>query len=867
MVDSAIGNLEGIERIRFPEIDPSSASTSIWGEETAEQPAARGVVEDKIFVAVSKEVRESKSTLIWALQNSQGNKICIIHVHKPSQTIPILGGKFPVSSVGKQEVEAYREIEKQTMFKVLDEYVRICRQAGVQAEKLYIEMDSIEKGIVELISLQMIGKLVMGAAADSRYSRKTREPRSTKALFVRREAPAFCHIWFICKGHLICTRLGTKQSSPNDESVQSNSSKLRSMSRAEDNQTDIEFHLVCKTRSLNLGGNCDDASGWSSPRSRLDAEESSDECDQLSRDSISQSYGRSRYRKAVSSSSFSPFAGIAERIPDIGLLDLPQSDEKHCASSPPSVLERTINNDIYYQLEQAIADAEDSRREAFEESMRRRKAERDTIEAIRKAKAAEIVYSDELRLTKQIKGDLAKGKEELESIKNQSDKIFEELQNALDQRSFLENEIEKSNLMVKELEEKIVSAVELLQNYKKEREELQIERCKALCEAEELRKQLELQSLNTHFPKFFSEFSFLEIEEATNNFDRSMKIGEGGYGSIYKGLLRHIEVAVKILHPDSSQGPQEFQQEVDILSKLRHPNLVILLGACPEIWALIYEYLPNGSLEDRLNCKDNTPPLSWQTRIRIAAELCSVLIFLHLSEPHSIVHGDLKPANVLLDAHFVCKLTDFGISHVISNNEMSAGNATRFHSSNHLPMGTSAYMDPEILSNGEITPQSDVFSFGIILLRLLTGKPALGITKEVQYALDKDSLNAILDPSAGDWPFVQAKQLACLALRCCETNKRNRPELVSEVWRVIEPMRASCGSLSSIRFGAEQHGPVPSYFICPIFQEIMEDPHIAADGFTYEAEALRGMATTMALVLASGRTTLLWHISFMMNHS
>jgi len=145
---------------------------------------------------------------------------------------------------------------------------------------------------------------------------------------------------------------------------------------------------------------------------------------------------------------------------------------------------------------------------------------------------------------------------------------------------------------------------------------------------------------------------------------------------------------------------------------------------------------------------------------------------------------------------------------------MSVEQTTRFFTTE--PKGTFSYMDPEFLATGELTTKSDVYSFGVILLRLLTGKPALGIAKEVQYAMDNGNLNSILDPSAGDWPFVQAKQLAETALRCCEMNRRNRPDLGSEVWRVLKPMKASCRSLSTVRrFGDDQ---APFYFICPIFQ-------------------------------------------------
>lgn len=250
------------------------------------------------------------------------------------------------------------------------------------------------------------------------------------------------------------------------------------------------------------------------------------------------------------------------------------------------------------------------------------------------------------------------------------------------------------------------------------------------------------------------------------------------------------------------------------MSKLRHPNLVTLIGACPEAWILVYEYLPNGSLEDRLNCKDNTPPLSWQTRIRIASELCSVLIFLHSCNPHSIVHGDLKPANILLDANYVSKLSDFGMCRVLKD-DFTINNTTRCCRTD--PKGTFAYMDPDFFATGELTPKSDVYSFGIILLRLLTGRSAVRITNEVQSALDRGNLKELLDPMAGDWPFVQAKQLAHLAMSCCAMNRRNRPDFASEVWRVLEPMRVSCGA-SSFRVGSEERCQIPPYFICPIFQ-------------------------------------------------
>ena len=256
--------------------------------------------------------------------------------------------------------------------------------------------------------------------------------------------------------------------------------------------------------------------------------------------------------------------------------------------------------------------------------------------------------------------------------------------------------------------------------------------------------------------------------------------------------------------------------QVETLNKLRHPNLVTLIGYCQEVQALIYEYLPNGSLEDRLSCKDNTPPLSWQIRICIATELCSALIFLHSSKPFSVLHGDLTPAKVLLDANFVSKL-NFGrcrlLSHDLSSNNITLRWKTKLKDTSF------AYLDPQFHSTGELTLESDVYSFGITLLQLLTGRPPWGIANDVKHALDAGKLEDLLDPLAGDWPFEQAKQLAHLALSCSEMYGENRLDLALDVWPVLKPMREDlCGDSSSLQLSTKEHFEPPSYFLCPISQ-------------------------------------------------
>jgi serine/threonine protein kinase len=257
--------------------------------------------------------------------------------------------------------------------------------------------------------------------------------------------------------------------------------------------------------------------------------------------------------------------------------------------------------------------------------------------------------------------------------------------------------------------------------------------------------------------------------------------------------------------------------QVEILSRVRHPNLVTLIGACKEDQALVYEYMPNGSLDDRLACKDNSKPLSWQLRTRIISDVCSALIFLHSNKPHSIVHSDLKASNIILDGNNVAKLSGFGVCRMFTD---AFRNTTTLYRHTH-PKGSFAYIDPEYVMTGDLTPQSDVYSFGVVLLRLLTGRPGFGLLKDVQQAVEKGCLEAILDSSAGDWPAMQAKQLARIGLRCCEIRRKNRPDLQTEVWTVLEPMLKSASvKLCSLSFKSvsEDLGGVPSYFICPILQ-------------------------------------------------
>ncbi|XP_056864664.1 U-box domain-containing protein 35 [Raphanus sativus] len=283
----------------------------------------------------------------------------------------------------------------------------------------------------------------------------------------------------------------------------------------------------------------------------------------------------------------------------------------------------------------------------------------------------------------------------------------------------------------------------------------------------------------------YRRYSIKDVESATDGFSDALKIGEGGYGPVYKAVLENTSVAIKILKSDISQGLKQFQQEIEVLSCMRHPNMVILLGACPEYGCLVYEYMENGTLEDRLFCKDNTLPLTWRERFRISAEIATGLLFLHQAKPEPLVHRDLKPANILLDRHLNSKISDVGLARLVP--PAVTDSFTNYHMT--AAAGTFCYIDPEYQQTGMLGVKSDLYSFGVVLLQILTAMPAMGLSHRVEKALERKRLREVLDPKISDWPEEETQVLAKLALQCCELRKRDRPDLATVLLPALSKLR------------------------------------------------------------------------------
>ncbi|XP_057462257.1 LEAF RUST 10 DISEASE-RESISTANCE LOCUS RECEPTOR-LIKE PROTEIN KINASE-like 1.4 isoform X2 [Actinidia eriantha] len=289
-------------------------------------------------------------------------------------------------------------------------------------------------------------------------------------------------------------------------------------------------------------------------------------------------------------------------------------------------------------------------------------------------------------------------------------------------------------------------------------------------------------------------FSYSELEEATNNFDPSRELGEGGFGTVYYGQLQDGRiVAVKRLYENNFKRVEQFMNEVEILTRLRHDYLVTLFGCTSKRsreLLLVYEYIPNGTVADHLHGKrSNSGLLSWPVRLGIAIETADALTYLHRSD---IIHRDVKTNNILLDNDFHVKVADFGLSKLFPNDVTHVSTA---------PQGTPGYVDPEYYQCYQLTEKSDVYSFGVVLIELISSKQAVDTNRDrldinlANMAIKKiqnRALHELVDPSLGFETNSSVRRMttlvAELAFRCLQMERDMRPSM-EEVLKALRGIK------------------------------------------------------------------------------
>ncbi|XP_073114997.1 uncharacterized protein [Elaeis guineensis] len=289
-------------------------------------------------------------------------------------------------------------------------------------------------------------------------------------------------------------------------------------------------------------------------------------------------------------------------------------------------------------------------------------------------------------------------------------------------------------------------------------------------------------------------FSLAEVERATNKFDDSRIIGEGGFGRVYEGTLEDgRRVAIKVLKRDDQQGSREFLAEVEMLSRLHHRNLVKLIGICTEehFRCLVYELIPNGSVESHLHGVDkDSASLDWNARLKIALGAARGLAYLHEDSSPRVIHRDFKASNILLEYDFTPKVSDFGLARTARDEENE-------HISTRV-MGTFGYVAPEYAMTGHLLVKSDVYSYGVVLLELLTGRKPVDmlrppgqenlVTWARPHLTSQGGLESIIDPSLGTIPFDSVAKVAAIASMCVQPEVNQRPFM----GEVVQALKLVC---------------------------------------------------------------------------
>ncbi|KAL5575533.1 hypothetical protein UlMin_017232 [Ulmus minor] len=289
------------------------------------------------------------------------------------------------------------------------------------------------------------------------------------------------------------------------------------------------------------------------------------------------------------------------------------------------------------------------------------------------------------------------------------------------------------------------------------------------------------------------QFAFAEVIKITNNFERT--IGRGGFGTVFHGFIDDTQVAVKMLSSSSVQGYKQFQAEVKLLMRVHHKNLTSLVGYCNEgtNMALIYEFMANGDLGQHLSGDGNAQFTSWDMRLQIAIDAAQGLEYLHICCKPTIVHRDVKTANILLTERFQAKLADFGLSRIFQTEDGDTHVST-------IVAGTRGYLDPEYHLTSRLNEKSDVYSFGVVLLQLITSRPAIirnnenewsHISQWVSVQLGNGDINSIVDPRIrGDFDTNSMSKAVEIAMTCLSQSAAGRPNMSIVVTELKECLAA-----------------------------------------------------------------------------
>ncbi|KAK9164008.1 hypothetical protein Syun_004910 [Stephania yunnanensis] len=742
---------------------------------------------EKVYVAVGNDKQESLGALEWALRNwaSQDISIVILYVVNTSRNfVNTPFGKLPASAVNEEKLEVLRMCEQEEVDKFLSKYLALCGKVKAEIIKIDKPEDSIHKGVVGLISKLQITKLVM-AMTFMKSSQGKSKGAISGCFYVHKHKPNFCQLFIICGGKIVFLKEEKEGYIEDDQGT-----------------------MVAKTREKGglmrswFGRILPDSPGSyatpNSERSQTPQAELTEPLDQWANHAqeienyvefVSRSNDEDPYEEESNASSNSP----------IEQLKLEGTDSNMSASDKIECMKAMIV--------EARRKVEEKKKEKKANIERRSKADWMISMCNERAQELETLINEEIAKQIDLRRELETVREQLYEVSSDVKESQSRLSSVLELQSELANKLRFSSSAKSQAESELQRAVIMREETLKEIEELRKQK-DVLQQRMEFCRERDAIARATTLNFYYREFTADEIREAAENFSDCSKLKLGSECSnTFKGRINRSTLAIKM---QTSLSQEEFQAKMELLCRLRHPHLVSMIGACHDPKCIVYEYMHNGTLHEHLysshrrNCRKRGLP--WRARVRISAQICSALGFLHVAKPRPIVHGDVRPSNVLLDRNMVAKLANLGVSGCVCESDV----------------------------------RSDVRGFGLLMLQLLTGREqAEELVDEVRRAVDGADHVGLLDDVADVWPSDVAETFARVAIRCIDgTAMREIHEmlgrLVREVWASGE------GHVDGSEWvdRDEEYCDAPRIFFCPILQEVMENPHVAADGFSYELRAI-----------------------------
>ncbi|KAF8407365.1 hypothetical protein HHK36_006493 [Tetracentron sinense] len=723
----------------------------------------KGEGNGSVAVAIDKD-KGSQYAMKWAVDHllSKGQTATLIHVKHKASSIPTpMGNHVSISDVNDGVASAYRQQIDNQARELFLPFRCFCTRKDIQCRDVILEDADIAKALVEFVSHSAIENLVVGAPSRNSFIKRFKAADVPSS--VSKEAPDFCNVYVISKGKISSARSATRTAPTNSHSRY----QTQNQANLKHDPTDAHF--------------TQNSSSKVAERRSFEPQNSHDELESIR----------------------SPFTRRGRNGKSYGELSLPDTDISFVSSGRPSI--DHMFPSLYDNLESGrtprLSNGSDLDNRSFESPMTH--------------KSVDLNSLHEFSSISQESGRTSLSSQSMEDVEAEMRRLKLELKQTMDMYSTACKEALTAKQKARELhywkieEEQRLEEARLAEEAALAIAEREKIKCKAAIERAEASQRIaeleaqkrmnaEMNALKeaeeknkvlttlAHSDVRYRKYTIEEIEAATEFFTESRKIGEGGYGPVYKCYLDHTPVAIKVLRPDAAQGRSQFQQEVEVLSCIRHPNMVLLLGACPEYGCLVYEYMANGSLDDRLFRRGNTPVLSWQLRFRIAAEIGTGLLFLHQTKPEPLVHRDLKPGNILLDRNYVSKISDVGLARLVPPSV--ANNVTQYRMTSTA--GTFCYIDPEYQQTGMLGIKSDIYSLGIMLLQLITAKPPMGLTHHVERSIEKGTFTEMLDPAVLDWPVEEALGFAKLSLQCAELRRKDRPDLGKVILPELNRLRA-----------------------------------------------------------------------------